>query len=195
MFPTGLGADGVAIVKGAKAAGVKVGLVNIMAMDYGDASAPNPGGKMGTYAIKSAKASRTELKAVFGKKAGRHLAVTPMIGINDVASEIFTLADARKLRRWARKNHLGGLSMWQLGRDSAVRDAVDDRPSSTARESRSSPGLSAARSADLAGSLCYQDEPEQPPLATLLVHERTTEGPSPLVMRKTLVDFETDVIT
>lgn len=45
------------------------------------------------------------------------LGLTPMIGINDVSTEAFTLTDARTLAAYARTNRLGLLSMWQLGRD------------------------------------------------------------------------------
>jgi hypothetical protein len=45
------------------------------------------------------------------------LAVTPMIGVNDVSDEIFTLADARQLEAFAASKHLAWLSMWSAGRD------------------------------------------------------------------------------
>src|SRR5262249_4513766 len=42
VLPSGLTQDGVDLVSGAKAKGVDVSAVNIMAMDYGDGQAPNP---------------------------------------------------------------------------------------------------------------------------------------------------------
>ena len=101
VLPSGLDAPSRALAKGAD-------LVNIMAMDYGDQFS----GDMGDYAIAAAKATRRQLGVPY-----RKVSVTPMLGINDVSSEIFTLADAHQLRRWARAHHLGGLGMWQLGRD------------------------------------------------------------------------------
>ena len=170
-------------------------LVNIMAMDYGAGAAPNPEGAMGRYAVMSAKASRPSSGRCSACRPRRHLAVTPMIGINDVASEVFTLVDARKLRRSAGRVHLGGLSMWQLGRD-----AKCEQPSATTQIDCSGVaqqpwGFQPRARLTSPGAFCYHDVPEQPPLATLLVQERTTAGPSPLVMRKTLVDLETDVMT
>jgi chitinase len=43
--------------------------------------------------------------------------VTPMIGINDVQTEVFTLADAKTLAAFAKARRIGRVSMWQLGRD------------------------------------------------------------------------------
>ena len=42
---------------------------------------------------------------------------TPMIGQNDVADEVFTLADAEQLSAYARAKGVGRLSMWSLNRD------------------------------------------------------------------------------
>jgi chitinase len=41
-----------------------------------------------------------------------------MIGINDVPSEKFQIADAQQLAAFASSQHIGMLGMWQLGRDS-----------------------------------------------------------------------------
>jgi hypothetical protein len=40
-----------------------------------------------------------------------------MIGVNDVQTEVFTLADAQALENFARAKGLGMLSMWSVGRD------------------------------------------------------------------------------
>jgi hypothetical protein len=45
------------------------------------------------------------------------LEVTPLIGINDDPAEIFTLANAQQLTSFAQQNGIGGLSMWELPRD------------------------------------------------------------------------------
>jgi chitinase len=47
----------------------------------------------------------------------KRIGVTPMIGINDVQTETFTLANAHQLHRWAARKHVGMLGMWELGRD------------------------------------------------------------------------------
>ena len=46
------------------------------------------------------------------------IGITPMIGVNDIASEIFTLADAQMLLAYAQNDpDVGRLSMWSVARD------------------------------------------------------------------------------
>ncbi|WP_441245899.1 glycoside hydrolase family 18 protein [Kitasatospora sp. McL0602] len=121
-LPSGLTQDGVNLVANAKAAGVAVGAVNIMAMDFGDGVAPNPKGQMGKYAIDAATATQAQVKSVLGlgdSAAWAKVAVTPMIGVNDVSTEVFTVADATQLADFARTKHLGWLAMWSGTRDKA----------------------------------------------------------------------------
>jgi chitinase len=47
----------------------------------------------------------------------RRIALTPMLGENDVAGNVFTLDDARVVARAARQLGLAGLHHWSLGRD------------------------------------------------------------------------------
>ena len=128
VLPSGLDAQGLAVLRGAVAHGVAVSVVNAMAMDYGDAAAPAPDGKMGAYAIQAAQALERQLHGIYPRLGAaalwRKVGVTPMIGINDVATETFTLADAQQLAAFARSRHIGLLSMWQLGRDRACAKPV-----------------------------------------------------------------------
>nr|WP_275078505.1 cellulose binding domain-containing protein [Parafrankia soli] len=120
VLPSGLTQAGVDLLANARENGVTVNTVNIMAMDYGDGAAPNPAGRMGQYAIDAATATQAQVKGVFelsDAQAWGRVAVTPMIGVNDVASEVFTLADARQLVRFASQVDLAWLSMWSLTRD------------------------------------------------------------------------------
>ncbi len=119
-LPSGLTQDGVNLLTNAKSNGVAVGAVNVMAMDYGDGAAPNPAGKMGEFAIDAATATQAQVKSVLGLSdadAWGHVAVTPMIGVNDTASEVFTVVDARQLVAFAAGKHLAGLGMWSAARD------------------------------------------------------------------------------
>ncbi|MBT2450743.1 cellulose binding domain-containing protein [Streptomyces sp. ISL-43] len=116
VMPEGLTQPGVALLADAKKAGVRVDGVNIMAMDYG----PAYSGDMGQYAIQAATATQAQVKAVLGLSdaaAWKTVAVTPMIGVNDVASEIFTVADATRLVDFARSKGIGRLAMWSGARD------------------------------------------------------------------------------
>ena len=46
------------------------------------------------------------------------IGITPMIGVNDVASEVFTLADAQALLDYAQTDsNVARLSMWSVARD------------------------------------------------------------------------------
>ncbi|MEY9947779.1 cellulose binding domain-containing protein [Kitasatospora sp. GAS1066B] len=119
-LPTGLTQDGINLVTGAQSSGVKIGAVNIMAMDFGDGVAPNPNGQMGKYAIDAATATQAQVKSVLGltdAQAWAKVAVTPMIGVNDVSSEVFTVADAQQLAAFASSKHLAWLAMWSATRD------------------------------------------------------------------------------
>ncbi|MFD9130636.1 cellulose binding domain-containing protein [Kitasatospora sp. NPDC059571] len=121
-LPSGLTQDGINLVSGAKSGGVQIGAVNIMAMDFGDGVAPNPQGRMGKYAIDAATATQAQVKSVLGlddAAAWSKVAVTPMIGVNDVSTEVFTVADATQLADFAKSKHLAWLAMWSGTRDKA----------------------------------------------------------------------------
>ncbi|WP_367322868.1 cellulose binding domain-containing protein [Streptomyces sp. HUAS ZL42] len=116
VMPEGLTQDGVNLLANARSNGVKINTVNIMAMDYG----PAYSGDMGTYAEQAATATQAQIKSVLGlseSAAWKAVAVTPMIGVNDVASEIFKVDDAAQLVDFAKAKGLGWLSMWSAGRD------------------------------------------------------------------------------
>ncbi|MEU0002930.1 cellulose binding domain-containing protein [Streptomyces sp. NPDC006314] len=116
VMPEGLTQDGVNLLTNAKSNGVKVDTVNIMAMDYG----PSYSGDMGTYAEQAATATQAQVKSVLGlseSAAWKAVAVTPMIGVNDVSSEVFKVDDATQLVNFAKAKGLGWLSMWSATRD------------------------------------------------------------------------------
>jgi hypothetical protein len=120
VLPSGLTPDGVSVVAGAVKAGVQIGAVNVMAMDYGDGAAPNPSGSMGTFAIDAATATDAQVATAMGisdDAAWPRIAVTPMIGVNDTSDEIFTVASAQQLVAFAASKHLAWLSMWSGARD------------------------------------------------------------------------------
>ncbi|MGH3212664.1 MAG: chitinase, partial [Trebonia sp.] len=120
VLPSGLTADGDAVLTGAVQAGVKLSAVNVMAMDYGDGAAPNPSGQLGTFAIDAATATDAQVASALGisdAAAWSKVAVTPMIGVNDTSDEIFTVANAQQLAAFAAGKHLAWLSMWSAARD------------------------------------------------------------------------------
>jgi len=126
--PSGLTQDGIDLLDGAVSAGVSIAAVNVMAMDYGDADAPDPATMMGTYAIDAATATDAQIAGALGisdAAAWARVAVTPMIGQNDQADEVFTVADAQQLEAFAAAKHLAWLSMWSAGRDTECPGDVD----------------------------------------------------------------------
>jgi len=113
VLPTGLVASGVNILNRVKASGLNVNVINVMAMDYG--SANDNGGQMGLSAQQAASNTHNQVVAA-GLTSS--IGVTPMIGINDVNTEIFQLADATSLLNFANaNNYISRLSMWSVARD------------------------------------------------------------------------------
>ena len=53
VLPTGLTSQGLNLLQNALTNGVNIGIVNVMTMDYGDGSAPDPDGQMGEYGIEA----------------------------------------------------------------------------------------------------------------------------------------------
>lgn len=116
VMPTGLTADGLSVLQTAKTGGVNTSLVNIMAMDYGPS-----GIDMGDAAISAATATHSQLMTLYptlsSQQAWQMLGVTPMIGLNDIQGETFTLSDAQDVTNFAIQNNVGQLAMWSLSRD------------------------------------------------------------------------------
>ncbi|MFJ3813872.1 cellulose binding domain-containing protein [Streptomyces sp. NPDC090056] len=130
VMPEGLTQPGVDLLADAKRNGVRVDAVNIMAMDYGPAYSAD----MGTYAIQAATATQAQIKGVLGLSdaaAWKAVAVTPMIGVNDVTTEIFTVDDAVQLVDFAKTKGLGWLSMWSSTRDKQCPDGAVNRADAT----------------------------------------------------------------
>jgi chitinase len=113
VLPTGLVATGVNILNSIRTSGLRVDVINIMAMDYG--SANDNGGQMGLSAINAASATHDQiLMAGLTSTVG----VTPMIGINDVNTEFFRLSDATMLLDFALpRTYITRISMWSVARD------------------------------------------------------------------------------
>lgn len=120
VLPTGLTADGVELLRDAIAQGVEIGVVNIMAMDYGGPAVADPF-RMGDNAIAAANSTLAQLRTLYPGRNDAQLramlGITPMIGLNDVVPEVFTLADAQQVVDFAKQNRLGRLAFWSMARD------------------------------------------------------------------------------
>ena len=114
-LPTGLTSEGLAVIQAAASNSFTPNVVNIMAMDYGTS-----GTEMGQAADQAVAATAGQVASTFGvssSAAYAMLGVTPMIGQNDSAGEIFTLADASTVESYAASNNLAWTSFWSEGRD------------------------------------------------------------------------------
>ncbi|MDX3119179.1 chitinase [Streptomyces scabiei] len=128
VMPSGLDSESLALLASANKYDVQVSTVNLMTMNYGESYT----GDMGGYAITSATAAQAQLKKVFGTTdsgAWKGMALTSMIGTNDVDGETFTPADAAQVRAFAVEKGISWVSMWSTFRDqqcSAADSAKDD---------------------------------------------------------------------
>ena len=105
------------VLQAIRTAGLGDYYVNLMVMDYGAAT---PGNcvviadvcDMGKSAIQAAE----NVHVKYGIPMNR-IELTPMIGVNDVTANVFTLDDAVMIARFVRDRGLGGLHFWSLDRD------------------------------------------------------------------------------
>ncbi|WP_217235287.1 chitinase [Streptomyces sp. AC555_RSS877] len=121
VMPSGLDDDSLALLESANEHDVQVSTVNLMTMNYGESY----GGDMDDYALTSARAAHGQLKDVFGladAAAWQGMALTSMIGVNDVANETFTLSDAAQVRSFAEEKGIAWVSMWSTFRDQRCED-------------------------------------------------------------------------
>src|SRR3569833_199067 len=115
--PSGLLSNSLSLLNNAKSRGVDVSVVNIMTMDYGSPM------DMGQAAVNAATALHGQLGQIWTAKTSDQLWAmegnTPMIGVNDTTSEIFTTGNASTLESFAASHGIQLLAYWALGRDKA----------------------------------------------------------------------------
>ena len=130
VMPSGLDSDSLALLESANDNAVAVSTVNIMTMNYGESYTKD----MGDYAITSATATHTQLKKVFGLSdagAWQGMALTSMIGVNDVSGETFSLSDAAQVRAFAEEKEIAWVSMWSTFRDQQCESGSSDDDAAT----------------------------------------------------------------
>lgn len=125
ILPTGLTSEGLYVLEDAKAKGVELAGVNVMAMDYGNSICQSDGtegqnihGKCATSAIENLS---SQLKQIFTDKSDAEInammGTTPMIGYNDVQGEVFYMSDAKLVMQDATDRSLGMIGIWSMMRD------------------------------------------------------------------------------
>jgi hypothetical protein len=98
--------------------------MNLMVMDFGPAEPAHCVVRQGRcdMAASAAQAARN-LHMQYGVPLAQ-IEVTAMVGVNDVVDNVFTVADARALARFVRRERLGGLHFWSLDRDTPCADGA-----------------------------------------------------------------------
>lgn len=132
VAPFGMTEDSVTLLDDTLAGGAVLHGVNVMTMNYGGSR----------EAMTMREATAAALMATFQQLDGvyqragtpldegalwKMVGATPMIGQNDVAADVFTIADAEALMDFSGEVELGRLSFWSANRDVACGAVVDDK--------------------------------------------------------------------
>jgi exo-1,4-beta-D-glucosaminidase len=111
--PTGMEEESLVMLRDAKARGLKIESVDVMAMDYGPSI--SRGKKMGDLAVAAAEASHLQTMKI---DPAIKIGLCPMIGQNDEKGEIFTLEDAREVMDFASgTDWVRTVAFWSVNRD------------------------------------------------------------------------------
>ena len=121
-----LNATGERVLASLRRHGPKDYVINLMVMDYGPARPANcvvAGGRcdMAASALQAAR----NVSRKYGVPLSR-MELTPMIGVNDVVENVFTLEDAKTLAGLVRKHRMAGLHFWSLDRDTPCGGGTND---------------------------------------------------------------------
>lgn len=125
ILPQGLTADGIKVLQSARDHGVKLTGINVMTMDYGDSACPPSQGEganiQGQCGVDAINNLFRDVKAIFPEKEDAAiwamLGTTPMIGVNDVQSEVFYRSDAALTLQHAQEQGIGMIGIWSIARD------------------------------------------------------------------------------
>jgi chitinase len=110
VAPNGLPSAEMGVLQSAQSNGVKVHLVNIMTMDFGN------GQNALNDAISAAQAASGQLASLYGISTGQAysmLGLTPIAGQND-DNEFFSQSNASTLESFAASNGVQELSFWEV---------------------------------------------------------------------------------
>lgn len=125
---SGLADEGKAAVRHMLQAGVELAGVNIMTMNLDTRLS---GKSMLDSAVQAAESTKSQLAELYRganqnlDDAGlwQRIGLTPMVGENDTAGDVFDLQTAKGLNQFARDRGIGRISLWSLNRDTACRAA------------------------------------------------------------------------
>ena len=108
---------GQTVLQAVRDEGISNFVINLMVMNYGAAVSQN-------CVVRQERcdmaASAQQAAINFHERYAvpyAQIALTPMLGVNDVTQNVFTPADARTVAQFAKKMRLAGLHFWSLDRD------------------------------------------------------------------------------
>lgn len=121
VAPDGLTFEGLQAIRTYLKAGVDLAGVNVMTMNYNSETEKD----FYTAVESSLEATKSQLRSLYQEidapigeaTAWSRVAATPMIGQNDTRKDIFTIADAERLSKFADERGMARMSMWSLNRD------------------------------------------------------------------------------
>ena len=120
----GFDANAMNLLTVTKAAGVRIDMVNMMAMSFGlgNINSMVVPATVGQAAVMGFRAAALQVGSLYPNKSQGQIyammGVTPMIGKNEDGS-VFTLADAQTVASFASQNGVGLISYWSFQRDRA----------------------------------------------------------------------------
>jgi len=117
--PGGLSSTSLGVLRAALDAGVTISQVNLLTMYFDPAVVG--GRSMSDLAISALEDAATQMQGLIPglsrARAFAMLGATPMIGVNDIPTQVFSLQDAARLVAFAKSQRLGLLSFWAINRD------------------------------------------------------------------------------
>lgn len=112
-----LNAHGAMVMKAIDQVGLKNYFVNLMVMNFGEAQPENCVVRGNRCAMAASAIAVAQNFAKEYRVPLQRIELTPMIGVNDLVDNVFTLGDAHTLASYVHANDLGGLHFWSLNRD------------------------------------------------------------------------------
>jgi len=118
VLTTGLTEGAMFLLRSAIEYGVDIDVVNIMTMNFEESAPPD---QMGANTIQAAESLLAQLQTLYPEVAlsdlWNKIGVTPMIGVNDRAVQVFTQEDAQAVVDFALEKNVKRIAMWALDRD------------------------------------------------------------------------------
>ncbi|EXG79175.1 chitinase [Cryptosporangium arvum] len=109
-------------------AGVAIDRINLMTMNFGGTVAPQDMAAATTAAATGLHSQIETIQGIDSANAWGMVGITPMIGVNDLNTETFSLDNAKTVTDFAVKNSVGMLSFWSAGRDTQCGADVTKQP-------------------------------------------------------------------